>query len=69
MAELVVSKENLTLPYNFSPITWGVFETTRVTQGTAPKPRALDAGNVRLPPSIRFQTTCSVLKFLCGVRL
>ena len=38
-------------------------------KGTAPSPRALTAGRDKLPPSMRFQTTCSVLKFFAGARL
>ena len=51
------------LPYNFSPIVCALPPTTRVIHGTAPKPRALEAGIVTVPPSIRFHTICSVLKF------
>ena len=69
IALLVVSKEKRQLPSNSSPMTYGVLLNTLVVHGTAPRPRALDAGRVRFPPSIRFQTTCSTLKFLAGLFL
>ena len=67
MLLFVVSNEKRTLPYSFSPVRYAVPLLTRVTKGTEPSPRALSAGSERLPPSIRFHTTCSTLKLRTGV--
>ena len=66
IALFVVSKENLTLPYIFSPVWYAVLLFTRVIHGTAPRPRALIAGILRLPPSILFHTMFSTEKFFAA---
>ena len=69
IALLVVSKENLFIPYIFSPVSYAVSLSTLVMNGILPIPRALTAGRDRLPPSIRFHTICSTEKFFAGERL
>ena len=68
IAEFVDSKLNLTLPSTFSPTNLYEPPSFRFTHGTAPNPLALAAGIVRLPPSMRFQTTCSAEKLRAALR-